>query len=119
MACGLPVVATDEPDYETYEFGPDDIVFAPADTAGLQQALQSLLQDRARLARMRAAARHVATERFEWRANVAQLMSCTKAPWLGRPASAESTPTDRAMLRFESRTDLVGRRTRPAVAAPA
>ncbi len=80
MACGLPVVATDEPDYETYEFGPDDIAFAPADTAGLQQALQSLLHDRARLARMRAAARHVATERFEWRANAAQLMSLYEGP---------------------------------------
>ena len=57
MACGLPVVATDEPDYAAYQFGPDDIAFVPADAAGLKRALQSLLHDRARLARMRAAAR--------------------------------------------------------------
>ena len=49
MACGLPVVATDEPDYAAYRFGPDDIALVPADTAGLKAALQSLLVDPTRL----------------------------------------------------------------------
>ncbi len=47
MACGLPVVATEEPDYSAYRFGPDDIALVPADTASLKAALQSLLADSA------------------------------------------------------------------------
>ena len=106
MACGLPVVATDEPDYAAYRFGPDDIAFVPADTAGLKRALQSLLHDRARLARMRVSGpAKYAAERFEWRAERAQLMSF----YQGTIASATGTDQSDA---DESEDAQVSRTTR-------
>ncbi len=104
MACGLPVVATDEPDYAAYRFGPDDIALVPADTAGLKAALLSLLADPARLARMQAAARSVAVERFEWRANAAQLKSLyedTDAPD-DPPAAGDLAESATVVDRFDA-----------------
>ena len=94
MACGLPVVATDEPGYATYRFGPDDIALVPSDAPDLKRAIQSLLGDADRLARMRAASRRVAIDRFDWRVNAAKLMSLYE-PFSGRRVSGDgSTPDD-------------------------
>jgi len=98
MACGLPVVATDEPDYAAYQFGPDDIAFVPADTDGLKRALQSLLADGERLGRMQAASRRVAIERFEWRANAAQLMSLYQRSTAPDVPPTAGVPTETATV---------------------
>ncbi|MGO9333416.1 MAG: glycosyltransferase family 4 protein [Acidimicrobiales bacterium] len=94
MSCGLPVVATDEPGYATYLFGPDDIALVPSEAPDLKRAIQSLLGDEDRLARMRAASRRVAIDRFNWRMNAAKLMSLYEPLSTSRISGDGSTPDD-------------------------
>ena len=72
MAAGLPVVAFDTPVHREYlgNLG----LYAPlGDTAGLAAAMQNVLADPARGARLGIALRKRAVERFSWNQAAAQI----------------------------------------------
>ncbi len=65
MACGLPVIATRVGDIDRIiEHGVSGLVVEPADTAALQQALQTVLAEPDRAQRMGTAARERVERRF-------------------------------------------------------
>jgi glycosyltransferase involved in cell wall biosynthesis len=75
MACGLPVVATREPEYEEYGFDPDGLELVPSEADALRKAFLAILGDGDRILRMRKFSRAVAEERFDWRANARDLLA--------------------------------------------
>jgi D-inositol-3-phosphate glycosyltransferase len=74
MGCGLPVVATDEPDYEAYGLDPDGIELVLPEPASLRKAFLEILGDGDRLQRMKRYSRELAEDRFDWRRNAQGLL---------------------------------------------
>jgi len=74
MACGLPVVATKEPDYAAYGLDPDGIELVLPEPESLRKAFLEILGDEDRLRRMRRFSREVAQDRFDWRRNAQGLL---------------------------------------------
>jgi glycosyltransferase involved in cell wall biosynthesis len=64
MASGTPVVASDLPGVRTVPDEETGVLVPPRDAAGLRHAIRSVIGDRARLARMSAAARERAVARY-------------------------------------------------------
>jgi D-inositol-3-phosphate glycosyltransferase len=95
MACGLPVVATADPAYDEYELDPTGIAFVSAQPDVLRRTFLEILLDDSRCDRMSAYSRELATKRFDWRNNAADLAELYElAGSLGRvpvaaPASTE------------------------------
>jgi D-inositol-3-phosphate glycosyltransferase len=71
MACGLPVVTTDDPGYAEYDLDLESIALVPRTTEAIDAAVTAVLADAARAARMSAYSRAVALDRFSWRQNYA------------------------------------------------
>jgi glycosyltransferase involved in cell wall biosynthesis len=74
MGCGLPVVATKEPDYAAYDLNPDGIELVVPEPASLRTAFLEILGDEDRLLRMRRYSRELAVDRFDWRRNAQGLL---------------------------------------------
>jgi D-inositol-3-phosphate glycosyltransferase len=73
MACGLPVVATADPAYDEYELDPRGIAFVSAHPDMLRRTFIEILLDDQRRDRMSTYSRELATKRFDWRNNAADL----------------------------------------------
>ena len=69
MACGLPVVATMERDYDQYGLDPRGIELVPSQSDTLRSAFHEILRDDDRMKYMRNYSRTLAEERFDWRRN--------------------------------------------------
>lgn len=69
MACGLPVVATLERDYDAYELDPYGIELVPSDSETLRSAFLEILGDDDHFKYMKDYSRALAEERFDWRMN--------------------------------------------------
>jgi D-inositol-3-phosphate glycosyltransferase len=73
MACGLPVVARDDPAYDQYGLDGSSIALVSADPDVLRRTFQAILGDEDRYDRMARYSRHLATDRFDWRRNATDL----------------------------------------------
>lgn len=73
MACGLPVVTTNDLAYASYELDPAGLALISPEPAQLRATFLEILSDPERAARMRAYSRQVAEERFDWERNARQL----------------------------------------------
>jgi D-inositol-3-phosphate glycosyltransferase len=65
MACGLPVVTTDDPRYDRQGLDRTLLSLVPAEPAALRQAVLTILGDGVLRDRMRAYSRRLAVERFD------------------------------------------------------
>jgi D-inositol-3-phosphate glycosyltransferase len=73
MACGLPVVATADPGYASYNLDPSGIALVEAEPADLRAEFLDILHNRERRQRMQAYSRQLAEERFDWERNATDL----------------------------------------------
>lgn len=73
MACGLPVVTTDDDGYARYEFDPAGIALVAPEPAALRSAFIDILSNQPRRHYMQAYSRQLAEERFDWHKNASQL----------------------------------------------
>jgi D-inositol-3-phosphate glycosyltransferase len=80
MACGLPVVATHNLAYATYELDPAGVALISPEAAQLRATFLDILSDPERQARMRSYSRKVAEDLFDWQKNVGQLAAEHYAP---------------------------------------
>lgn len=65
MACGLPVVTTDDPHYDRYGVDRELLSLVPAEPAALRRAIRAVLDDAGLRARMGAYSRDFAVRRFD------------------------------------------------------
>jgi len=72
MACGLPVVTSDDPGYAEYDLDRSQIEFIERDQAAVTSAIRSLLASPCRRAAMGRYSRALAEERFSWTSNYHQ-----------------------------------------------
>jgi D-inositol-3-phosphate glycosyltransferase len=80
MACGLPIVATEDAAYDQYDLDPKGIAFVSATPAVLRQTFLDIVHDEERCARMRDYSLDLAATRFDWRANAADLADLYRVP---------------------------------------
>jgi D-inositol-3-phosphate glycosyltransferase len=73
MACGLPVVAREDAAYDQYGLDESAFSLISADPDILRKTFNAILADQGRHAEMAAYSRHLATTRFDWRRNAADL----------------------------------------------
>jgi glycosyltransferase involved in cell wall biosynthesis len=73
MACGLPVVATKDAAYDSYKLDTDGIAFTAPLPDVLMRTFLEILGDKERYDRMSTYSRLLATTRFDWRGNAANL----------------------------------------------
>jgi len=71
MACGLPVVTTNDRAYDRYEFDPAGIALVAPEPEVLRSVFLDILGDPARRKRMQEYSRQLAEERFDWQKNAA------------------------------------------------
>ena len=94
MACGLPVVTTDDDSYARYGFDPAGIALVPPEPDALRSAFIEILRDQPRRQHMRAYSRELARTRFDWHKNAA-----TAAPGAATPGQARAQPGTPAQSR--------------------
>jgi phosphatidyl-myo-inositol alpha-mannosyltransferase len=75
FACATPAVASDIPGYRDVMTPETGLVVPPGDPAALAQALIALLEDEPRRHRLGAAARTLASDRYDWGDLAARLVS--------------------------------------------
>lgn len=75
MACGLPVVTTNDDSYAKYGFDPVGIALVSSEPGALRSAFLDILRDQPRRQFMRAYSRQLAEERFDWHKNASRLES--------------------------------------------
>jgi D-inositol-3-phosphate glycosyltransferase len=75
MACGLPVVTTDDPRYDRYGVDRELVSLVPAEPAALRQAIRTILGDPGLRARMGAYSRRLAVQRFDGAAHRQALLA--------------------------------------------
>jgi glycosyltransferase involved in cell wall biosynthesis len=87
MACGLPVVATADPGYSSYDLDPSGIALVEPEPAELRAEFLDILGNPERRQRMQVYSRQLAVERFDWQRNPTDLAAeYTRAcPPPGRP----------------------------------
>ena len=93
MACGLPVVATADPGYASYDLDPSGIALVEPEPAKLRTEFLDILGNPERRQRMQAYSRHLAEERFDWHRNAADLAAeytaaCPAGPGQARTGGA-------------------------------
>ena len=74
MASGLPVVTTDDPAYQEYDFDKRLLRLIPAQPEALRAALEALADDPELRSEMAEYSRKVAAERFDWNSNFSRLL---------------------------------------------
>jgi D-inositol-3-phosphate glycosyltransferase len=92
MACGLPVVTTDDPAYAGYGLDPRGVALVSPDPQALRRTFLELLGDEDRLAYMRGYSRRLAQERFDWQRNTAGLAAEYDAVLATHPRRRKSKP---------------------------
>lgn len=80
MACGLPVVTTDDPGYASYELDRRQVSLLPRDPAVIKAALGALAADPARRARMGRWSHDFATRHFSWPRHAGALLENYPVP---------------------------------------
>ena len=73
MACGLPVLTTDDPAY-VGSIASDSVVLCRRDADSFRAAVKGLLADADRLLTLGVRSRQLAIRYFDWRANISRLM---------------------------------------------
>lgn len=73
MACGLPVLTTDDPAYAG-SIVSDSVILCRRDTDSFKAAIEDLLADTDRLSALGVRSRELAVRHFDWRANIAHLL---------------------------------------------
>jgi D-inositol-3-phosphate glycosyltransferase len=73
MACGLPVITTDDPEYVGSVVS-GAVVLCPRDSASFRAAIGGLLADKERLRELGALSRQLALRHFDWRVNLTRLV---------------------------------------------
>jgi D-inositol-3-phosphate glycosyltransferase len=73
MACGLPVLTTDDPAY-LGSIASDTVVLCRRDAVSFRAAIKGLLTDTDRLLALGLRSRQLATRYFDWRTNISRLM---------------------------------------------
>jgi glycosyltransferase involved in cell wall biosynthesis len=73
MACGLPVVTTDDPAYAV-GITSDAVILCRRDANVFRTAIKGLLEDTDRVQVLRVRSRELAIRHFDWRANFSRLM---------------------------------------------
>jgi glycosyltransferase involved in cell wall biosynthesis len=74
MACGLPVVTTDDPGYRPYRLDREHIRLVPRDARVLRETLTELAADPARRRAMGDWSRRYALDTFSWHRHAAELL---------------------------------------------
>jgi len=74
MACGLPVITTDDPEYVGSVVA-EAVVLCRRDSASFRAGICALLADPQRLLKLGALSRQLALRYFDWRANIAGLLA--------------------------------------------
>ena len=75
MACGLPVVTSNDPGYDGYPFDRNAIRLTPRSPEALRQAIVSFLDDRHAWSAASAYCRQFAVEHFSWDANIGRVLT--------------------------------------------
>jgi D-inositol-3-phosphate glycosyltransferase len=90
MACGLPVVATADPGYASYDLDPAGIALVEPEPAKLRAEFLDILGNPERQQRMQVYSRHLAEEQFDWQRNAADLAAeySSACPPPARPGRA-------------------------------
>jgi D-inositol-3-phosphate glycosyltransferase len=73
MACGLPIVTTNERGYDRYDLDPLGVALVTPEAGVLRSTFLEILGDDARRAYMQRYSRLVAEERFDWHKNAVRL----------------------------------------------
>ncbi len=74
MACGLPVVTTDDPAYVD-SIASGSVVFCRRDADSFRAAITGLFADTESLMALGERSRQVAVRNFDWRANISRLLA--------------------------------------------
>lgn len=74
MACGLPVITTDEPGYRAYQVERDHMALVERNEKDIASALDRVLGDLTLQWRMGEYSRRLAVERFDWEKNIEELV---------------------------------------------
>jgi glycosyltransferase involved in cell wall biosynthesis len=98
MACSLPVVAREDAAYDQYGLDESAISLVSADPDILRKTFNSILEDEDRYAKMASYSRHLATTRFDWRHNAADLADIYRASGLSDGPGYRTMDTDVAPL---------------------
>lgn len=88
MACGLPVVTTEDPRYDRYGVDRELLSLVPAEPAALRQAIRTILGDPGLRARMGAYSRRLAVQRFDGAAHRQALLRLYDADRTDVPVAA-------------------------------
>jgi glycosyltransferase involved in cell wall biosynthesis len=78
MACGLPVITTDDPAY-VGSIASGSVILCRRDAGSLRAAIQSLLADSDRMLTLGVRSRELAIRHFDWRANFSRLLDAYAA----------------------------------------
>jgi D-inositol-3-phosphate glycosyltransferase len=73
MSCGLPVVATDEPGYASYDLDPRGLALVRPEPDALRATFLDILGDPPRRRHMQRYSRMLAEQKFDWHKNTASL----------------------------------------------
>ncbi len=85
MACGLPVVATADAGYTSYDLDPSGIALVEPEPAKLRAEFLDILGNPERRQRMQVYSRRLAEERLDWQRNAADIAAEYTAACRARP----------------------------------
>ena len=92
MACGLPVVATADPGYASYDLDPSGIALVEPEPAKLRAEFLDILGNPERRQRMQVYSRQLAEERLDWQRNAETSRRNTPPPAGPGRAAARGGP---------------------------
>lgn len=80
MACGLPIITTDEPGYRSYQVDRKRMALVKRSQNAITQAIDTVLSDRDLQWQMSNYSRQLAVEKFDWERNIETLAQLYYAP---------------------------------------